>query len=186
MQKPDWIIQKLNWGIPGLLLPLQESSEYPRYRWEITSSGFPSGTGINAVSSLGEVRVRFPISENDYLNFVREFKKDPKANSFRDVPVDLILGDGSVFGEKGNLQLTNRQIDPNTGSILIQAIFKNTSGILRPGQYIKVRFRTGEFKNAVLIPQQSVNQLQNIFQVYLLTDSNKIKTNPDQSGKPGG
>ena len=134
-----------------------------------------AGAGINAVSSLGEVRVRFPISENDYLNFVREYRKDPKSNNFREVPVDLILGDGSVFGEKGNLQLTNRQIDPNTGSILIQAIFKNASGILRPGQYVKVRFRSGEFNNAVVIPQQSVNQLQNIFQVFLLTDSNKVK-----------
>jgi membrane fusion protein, multidrug efflux system len=133
------------------------------------------GSGINAVSSLGEVRVRFPISENDYLTFAREYKKDPKANNFRDVPVELILGDGSVFGEKGYLQLTNRQIDPNTGSILIQAIFKNASGVLRPGQYVKVRFRSGEFKNAVVIPQQSVNQMQNIFQVYLLTDSNKLK-----------
>ena len=134
-----------------------------------------AGNGINAVSSLGEVRVRFPISENDYLNFLREFNKDPKANNFREVPVELILGDGTVFGEKGNLQLTNRQIDPNTGSILIQALFKNSSGILRPGQYVKVRFRSGEFKNAILIPQQSVNQLQNIFQVFLLTDSNKLK-----------
>ena len=134
-----------------------------------------AGTGINAVSSLGDVRVRFPISENDYLNFLREYNKDPKANNFREVPVELILGDGTVFGEKGNLQLTNRQIDPNTGSILIQALFKNSSGILRPGQYVKVRFRSGEFKNAILIPQQSVNQLQNIFQVFLLTDSNKLK-----------
>jgi membrane fusion protein (multidrug efflux system) len=133
------------------------------------------GTGINAVSSLGEVRVRFPISENDYLKFAREYKKDPKANNFREVPVELILGDGSVFGEKGYLQLTNRQIDPNTGSILVQAIFKNASGVLRPGQYVKVRFRSGEFKDAVLIPQQSVNQLQNVFQVFLLTDSNKLK-----------
>ena len=87
------------------------------------------GTGINTVSSLGEVRVRFPISENDYLNFVREYKKNPEKNNFQDVPVDLILGDGTVFGEKGNLQLTNRQIDPNTGSILIQAIFKNAQGV---------------------------------------------------------
>ena len=55
-----------------------------------------------------------------------------------DVPVDLILGDGTVFGEKGNLQLTNRQIDPSTGSILIQAVFKNVRGVLRPGQYVKV------------------------------------------------
>lgn len=133
------------------------------------------GTGINAVSSLGEVRVRFPISENDYLNFVREYKQDPKGLNFAEVPVDLILGDGSVFGEKGKLQLTNRQIDPNTGSILIQAIFKNYNGVLRPGQYIKVRFRTGEYKNAIVIPQQSVNQLQNVYQVYLLTDSNKLK-----------
>jgi membrane fusion protein, multidrug efflux system len=133
------------------------------------------GSGINAVSSLGEVRVRFPISENDYLNFSREYRKDPKSNNFQDVPVDLILGDGSVFGEKGHLQLTNRQIDPGTGSILIQALFKNLSGILRPGQYVKVRFKSGEYNNAIVIPQQSVNQMQNIYQVFLLTDSNKLK-----------
>jgi membrane fusion protein, multidrug efflux system len=133
------------------------------------------GNGINTISSLGEVRVRFPISENDYLNFLREYRKDPKSSNFQEVPVDLILGDGSVFGEKGQLQLTNRQIDPGTGSILIQALFKNSSGILRPGQYVKVRFKTGEYNNAIVIPQQSVNQLQNIYQVFLLTDSNKLK-----------
>src|SRR5450755_356886 len=133
------------------------------------------GDGINAISALGDVRVRFPISENDYLQFAREYKKDPKANNFAEIPVDLILGDGSVYSEKGRLQLTNRQIDPSTGSILVQAIFKNGQGILRPGQYVKVRFKTSEYTNAVVIPQQAVNQLQNIYQVYLLTDSNKIK-----------
>jgi membrane fusion protein, multidrug efflux system len=137
--------------------------------------GVTLGSGINTISSVGEVRVRFPISENDYLKFVREYRKDPEKNNFQDVPVDLILGDGTYFGEKGYLQLTNRQIDPNTGSILIQAIFKNAKGVLRPGQYVKVRFKSGEFNDAVLIPQQSINQLQNIFQVFLLTDSNKIK-----------
>lgn len=137
--------------------------------------GVSLGNPINAVSSLGAVRVRFPISENDYLKFRREYQKDPNSNNFRDVPVDLILGDGSIYGEKGHLQLTNRQIDPATGSILVQAQFENTNGILRPGQYVKARFRTGEFNNAIVIPQQSVNQLQNIYQVFLLTDSNKLK-----------
>src|SRR5580704_17832050 len=89
--------------------------------------------GINAISSLGEVRVRFPVAENDYLKFVRQYKKDPSVVNFAEIPVELILGDGSVFGEKGRLQLTNRQIDPATGSILVQAIFKNASGLLRPG-----------------------------------------------------
>jgi membrane fusion protein, multidrug efflux system len=131
--------------------------------------------GINAISSLGEVRVRFAISENDFLNFAREYRKDPNSNNFAEVPVDLILGDGTIFGEKGKLQLTNRQIDPTTGSILVQAIFKNAQGILRPGQYVKVRFQTAEYKNVIVIPQQSVNQLQNIYQVFVLTDSNKLK-----------
>lgn len=133
------------------------------------------GNGINVVSSLGDVRVRFPISENDYLQFTREYRKDPKANDFTEIPVDLILGDGSLYNVTGRLQLTNRQIDPTTGSILVQAIFKNGQGTLRPGQYVKVRFKTSEYLNAVVIPQQAVNQLQNIYQVYLLTDSNKIK-----------
>jgi membrane fusion protein (multidrug efflux system) len=133
------------------------------------------GSGINAISSLGEVRVRFPISENEYLQFLRAFKKDPTENNFAQVPVELILGDGSRYNELGRLQLTNRQIDANTGSILVQAIFKNAQGILRPGQYVKVRFKTSEYSNAVVIPQQAVNQLQNIYQVYLLTDSNKVK-----------
>jgi membrane fusion protein, multidrug efflux system len=133
------------------------------------------GNGINVVSSLGDVRVRFPVSENDFLQFSREYKKDPKANNFAEIPVDLILGDGTVYNEKGRLQLTNRQIDPGTGSILVQAIFKNGQGILRPGQYVKVRFKTSEYSNAIVIPQQAVNQLQNIYQVFLLTDSNKIK-----------
>jgi membrane fusion protein, multidrug efflux system len=131
--------------------------------------------GINAISSLGEVRVRFPISENEYISFTREYKRDPTSNNFAEIPVELILGDGSVFGEKGKLQLTNRQIDPTTGSILVQAIFKNAQGVLRPGQYVKVRFKTAEYKNVVVIPQQSINQLQNIYQVFLLNDSNKLK-----------
>ena len=133
------------------------------------------GNGINTISSLGDVRIRFPIAENEYLQFLRAFKKDPTENNFAEVPVELILGDGSVYNEKGRLQLTNRQIDPNTGSILVQAIFKNGQGILRPGQYVKVRFKTAEYLNAVVVPQQAVNQLQNIYQVYLLTDSNKVK-----------
>jgi membrane fusion protein (multidrug efflux system) len=134
-----------------------------------------AGNGINTISSLGEVRVRFPISENDFLTFSREYRKDPKGTNFQEVPVDLILGDGTVFGEKGRLQLTNRQIDQSTGSILIQAVFKNSGGVLRPGQYVKVRFKTGEFTNAIVIPQQSVNQLQNVYQVFLLSDSNTLK-----------
>jgi membrane fusion protein (multidrug efflux system) len=132
------------------------------------------GGGINTVSSLGDVRVRFTISENEYLKFIQRVRKDPAANTFASIPVDLILSDGSLYSGKGKIDLTNRQIDPSTGSLLVQAVFDNKQNILRPGQYVKVRFQTDTYKNAVLIPQQAVNQLQNIYQVFVLNDSNKV------------
>jgi membrane fusion protein, multidrug efflux system len=133
------------------------------------------GNGINTISSLGAVRVRFPISEKDYLRFVNRMKTDSKARKFSDVPVELILSDGSIYPQKGKIDLTNRQIDAETGSLLVQAVFDNGQGILRPGQYVKVRFQTDEFTDAALVPQQAVNQLQNIYQVYILGDSDKLK-----------
>jgi membrane fusion protein, multidrug efflux system len=131
--------------------------------------------GFNTVSSLGDVRVRFPIAETDYLRFAKRARSDPEYQRLSDVPVELVLGDGSVYEEKGNLDLANRQIDAATGSLLVQAIFRNTKGILKPGQYIKVRIRTDELKDATLVPQQAVNQLQDLYQVYFLTDSNTLK-----------
>ncbi|MEJ0104170.1 MAG: hypothetical protein WDO19_17105 [Bacteroidota bacterium] len=56
----------------------------------------------------------------------------------------------------------------------MKQVFKNPQQILRPGQYVKVRFRTQKLENAIIVPQQAVSQLQDIYQVYVLNDSNKI------------
>ena len=56
----------------------------------------------------------------------------------------------------------------------MQAIFANKQNILRPGQYVKVRFQTDIYQDAILVPQQAVMQLQNIYQVYILNDSSKV------------
>ena len=140
------------------------------------------GNGINTISSLGAVRVRFPISENDYLRFAKRAGSRENAKKFFDLPIELILGDGSLYPETGKMDLTNRQIDPATGSLLVQAVFDNKQGLLRPGQYVRVRFLTDEYPGAVLIPQQAVNQLQNIYQVFVLGDSNRLKPMTVQVG----
>jgi membrane fusion protein (multidrug efflux system) len=133
------------------------------------------GKPLNTISSIGEVRVRFPISESEYLRFARRARADTdRVRKLEHVPVQLILADGSAFPESGRIDLANRQVDPETGSLIVQAVFKNQLGLLRPGQYVKVRFKTDEFKDAVLVPQQAVNQMQSIYQVFLVNDSNKL------------
>jgi membrane fusion protein (multidrug efflux system) len=134
------------------------------------------GEPLNTISALGEVRVRFPISESDYLRFAKRAKeKSDASNATREFPVELVLSDNSIFNEIGKMDLANRQIDPQTGSLTLQAVFMNKERLLRPGQYVKVRLKTDEYKDAVMVPQSAINQLQGVYQVFILGDSSKLK-----------
>lgn len=136
-------------------------------------------TPINTISSTGAVRVRFSISENDYLDFKKKAEAGATTST---IEVELILSNGQVFPEKGKIDFADRTVDPTTGSLLVQALFENKTGLLKPGQYAKVRFKTDEVPNAILVPQQAVNQLQNIFQVFLVDDSNRVVPKPVKTG----
>ena len=58
--------------------------------------------------------------------------------------------------------------------MIIQAVFQNKDRLLRPGQYVKIRFKADEVKGAILVPQQAVNQLQSIYRVFVIDDSSRI------------
>lgn len=137
---------------------------------------------INTISAVGAMRVRFAITENDYINF----SKKMNAEKARNTEVQFILNDGTVFPETGKLDFANREIDPSTGSLLVQALVENKTKLLKPGQYVKVRFKTDEIANAVLVPQEAINQMQSIYMAFVLDDSSKIKPKPVKAGQRVG
>lgn len=130
---------------------------------------------LNTVSDLGEVRVRFTMSEQEYLRIFREFtKKDSSLKGARK-SISLVLSDGSSYPEKGKISFTDRQIDPATGAVTFEASFANPDRLIRPGQYVKINVVTDIRKNALLIPQRSVIEMQGVFQVYVLEKDNKVE-----------
>ncbi len=137
---------------------------------------------INTISSVGAMRVRFSISENDYL----KFKEKMTYQRAKELEVSFVLNDGTPFPETGKLDFTNREIDPTTGSLLVQAVVANRSGLLRPGQYVKVRFKADEIPNAVLVPQEAINQMQNVYMAFIVNDSSKINPRPVKAGVRSG
>ena len=137
---------------------------------------------INTVSAIGAMRVRFAITENDYIRFSQNMTKEQLKN----IEVQFILNDGSIFPETGKLDFANREIDPTTGSLLVQALVENKSRLLRPGQYLKVRFKSAEIANAILVPQEAINQMQSIYMAFIVDDSSKIKSNPVKTGQRVG
>ena len=66
-----------------------------------------------------------------------------------------------MFPQKGELDTMLNQVDPRTGTLEVQARFPNPDRQLLPGQFGRVRFQTEERKNAILVPQRAVQQVQN-------------------------
>jgi membrane fusion protein, multidrug efflux system len=127
---------------------------------------------LTTISSIGAVRVRFQISEREYLRIAKLTQEELAAARKN---VQLILADDSVYPQTGEVNFADREIDPKTGTLTIEAIFPNPTGLLRPGLFVKTRVLLSTYQNAVLIPQRSVFQLQTLTQVFTVTDSSTLK-----------
>jgi membrane fusion protein, multidrug efflux system len=129
---------------------------------------------INTVSSIDNIRVRFTISEKEYLRITRLMQTlGLKLGGKGDV-VKMTLDDGTLYPLKGKINFADRQVDPSTGAMTLEAQFKNTGNLLRPGQYVKLKLVTELRDNVFLIPQRAVNEMQGSFQVFTVADSNKL------------
>src|SRR5207249_3824711 len=82
--------------------------------------------------------------------------------------------DGSVFPRRGRTMFVNREVDSRTGTIQVRCEFPNPGNLLRPGQYARIRAVTELRKGALLIPQQSVSELQGVYQVGVVAPDNKV------------
>jgi membrane fusion protein, multidrug efflux system len=126
-------------------------------------------TVMTTVSNVDPIYVDVNIAEQDYLR-LRRAKPVKQANQ----NLELILGDGSVFPHRGHVLFVNREIDSRTGTIQVRGGFSNPGNLLRPGQYARVRAVTDLRKDALLIPQQAVSELQGVYQVGTVGPDNKV------------
>ena len=135
---------------------------------------------LTTISSIkGGVRVRFQISERQYL---RIFSMSQEELDKAKKNIQLILADGSTYDQMGEVSFADREIDPKTGTLTIEASFPNPKGLLRPGLFVKVRVLLSTFPSAILVPQRAVMQLQHIAQVFVVTDSSTLKATSVEPG----
>lgn len=143
----------------------------------------PNPVILNVVSDITKTRVEFFLTEAEYLAVAREFEQQVSEDGTidRNHPnntknLTLILGDGTIYEEKGSVEFLGRAVDANTGSILVQASFDNQKGLLRPGMYAKVRVEFEVVEGAILVPQKCVTELQGQYAVMVVEEGNIIKS----------
>lgn len=142
----------------------------------------PNPVILNTVSTIDTIHVEFYLSESDYLGIARRFVESAREKGESDSirrfnkkqDLELILSDGTIFNQKGSVRFIDRQVNPETGTLLIQTQFANPSGILRPGQYAKIRARMKVLKNAIIVPQRCISEYQGTHFLYVVNDSNMV------------
>jgi RND family efflux transporter MFP subunit len=147
-----------------------------------------TSTVLTTVSNVNPVKVYFPISEQEYLRIADKISGTVNLFSSQNpVPLTLILANGKEYPQKGKIIFADRQVDPQTGTIRIVGAFLNPGNILRPGQFGKIQAVTDNHKDALLVPQKSVIELQGSYQVAVVNPDNKVDirkvTVGDRSGE---
>ena len=153
----------------------------------------PSPVILNTVSQVDTILVTFFITETQYLELARYVAREDAAQSQKQRDnlaqsekqrdnFQMILVDGSLYEHAGNLDFIDRDIDTKTGAILAQASFPNPQKLLRPGQFTKLRVSTHAVKDAILIPQRCVIEIQGLYSVFVVDANNTIQTRDVEIG----
>lgn len=132
-------------------------------------------TILTSVSQVNPIKAYFPISEQEYLRLAENINADSRAGTVRNAPdLDLVLADGTVYPQKGRILYTDRNVDITTGSIRVVSAFANPKSFLRPGEFGRIRASTYTRKNALLVPQRAVIELQGGYQLAVVGSDNKV------------
>ncbi len=124
---------------------------------------------------MDPIYVYADVDENSLLKFntlaqAKELETDRDGK----IPVDLQLADEEGFPHRGFIESFDNHLDPNTGSILLRAVFPNADGRVVPGLFARIRVPLSERHPAVLVEERAIGTDQAQKYVLTLTKTNTV------------
>ena len=145
----------------------------------------PNPVVLNYVSQADPIRVRFAVNERVYLAGARRFA-EVRARTNEELEdrqgLELILADGKVHAHRGHVVNYDAAVNPTTGTFTMEADFPNPDGIVLAGQFARVRGVLETRKDALLVPQRAVSELQGNYRVFVIAQDNTVQLRDVQAG----
>jgi membrane fusion protein (multidrug efflux system) len=134
---------------------------------------------LTYVAQLDPMWVEFSVSENQILKHIDSVKQGILRNpDDKNFVVEIVLADGSVYPHTGKITFTDASLSEATGTFLIRAEVDNPENQLRPGQFVRARLKGGVRPDAILVPQQAVQQGAKGSFVWVVDDAGKAEFRP--------
>ncbi len=147
----------------------------------------PASGELTTVSTIDPMKAYYRVTEQAYINFTKLFSTESdRYDRLKQLEIELILTDGTVYPLKGKIYAAGRQIGPTTGALRLAALFPNPSYSLRPGEFARIRVKFDVKHDALLVPQRAVSELQGSYQVAVLGEGNQIHIQPVRVGDRSG
>lgn len=154
----------------------------------VTAGNYVSGvagaaTVLTTIVSVDPIYVYADVDENSLLKFnalahAKRLDGDSKAK----VPVELQLADEDGFPHRGYIESFDNRLDPNTGSILLRAVFPNADGRVVPGLFARIRVPLSERHSALLVEEKAIGTDQSQKFVMTLSATNTVEYRPVKLG----
>jgi membrane fusion protein (multidrug efflux system) len=145
-----------------------------------------TATKMVTVSQVNPIWAYYNPSESLFLSFASQvtgiITGKTSSAALKNTPVEFIQANDQPYPQKGTIIYVNRQVGTQTGTIQMAAEFPNPDAVLRPGGFGRVRIKIGENKNALLVPQAAVIEVQSEYQLIVLTSDNKATFRPVKVG----
>ncbi len=138
-------------------------------------------TILNTISTDNPIAVDFAVDQQEVYRF-SQLQQKQKAN---DSTFSIVFGN-DVYPEHGSINLIDRAVDPQTGTIKTRLVFSNNNNILKAGMSTTVRVLNNASLTSVIIPYKAITEQLGEFFVYVVGDSNKVTQRKLSLGKQVG
>src|SRR5260221_615921 len=146
----------------------------------LTEGNYVSGlagaaTLLTPLVSVDPVYVYADVDEDTLLGFnALPHATKLETNGDGNTPVELQLADKQGFPHQGHIESFDNRLDPNTGSILLRAVFPNGDSRIVPGLFARIRIPLSERHPALLVSERAIGTDQAQKYVLTLTATNTV------------
>ena len=148
------------------------------------------GTGqLTTVQAVDPIRVYFSVSQQLLTRLMEQKVAAGGAVGVEkgsSIPLQLTLATGTVYPQSGTIRFADNQVDVKTGTIRMVGEFPNPNRLLVPGMFVRVRAQIGVNKDALVVPQRAVAELQGRKLIAVVGADNKVSIRPITTGETSG
>jgi RND family efflux transporter MFP subunit len=143
-----------------------------------------SATLLATLVSVDPIYCYFDVEEAAYRAY-RSNAKTAEANGGA-LPCELALVNEQGYLHRGRLDFFDNQVDPQTGTIRLRAVFENADRTLVPGMFANLRVLAGAPERALLVPDVAVQSDQGYKFLYVANAENKVERRDVDIGRAHG